>query len=263
MTEVVAEDEVRVEVDGKVAILTIDRPKARNAIGLTTMPRLKTAIEAVGRSDATVLAIRGGGDRVFVSGGDLKELGTLRTIGAARDMAMSMRGVLDVLAALAIPVVGLLNGDAYGGGCEVAMACDFRIARADVSLAFNQIALGIMPAWGGIERLTSIVGRARAMYLLSTGRAFTASEAYGFGLVEEVVPPADFEKSWRLLLQDLADSSSVALRSIKAAVGTVAPPTWPDLAESSSAAFAGTWVSEAHWDAVERLTERRRLARGE
>lgn len=256
-----AQNDVWVEVDGDVAILTIDRPAARNAIGLGTMAPLKAAIQSVADSDVRVLVVRGGGDRVFVSGGDLKELAGLRTAPEAQKMALTMRSVLDFLAALDIPVIGVLNGDAYGGGCEVAMACDFRVAAEDVRLAFNQVALGIMPAWGGIERVTAIVGRARAMHLLCTGRALTAPEAYALGLVEEILPRAGFEEAWRRLARDLAASSPLSLRAIKAMVGSVQPASRPDLEAQSTALFAGTWVSEAHWEAVDKLAERRRLAR--
>src|SRR5919199_1120463 len=87
----------------------------------------------------------------------------------AQAMAMTMRTLLDRLASLPVPVVAALNGHAFGGGCEVAIACDFRIACDDVKLAFNQVDLGIMPAWGGIERLQAVIGRGRALYLLTTG----------------------------------------------------------------------------------------------
>jgi enoyl-CoA hydratase len=253
---------VRVEHQDGIAILTIDRPASRNAIGLGTMAPLGEAIRAVASSDARVLAVRGGGDRVFISGGDLKELGTLRTEAEALAMARRMRAVLDALALLEIPVVGVLNGDAYGGGCEVAMACDFRIAADDIRLGFNQVALDIMPAWGGIERLVASLGRSRAMYLLSTGRVLTAAEALAFGLVEEVVPRPEFEARWRERLGALAATSPLSLRGIKAVVGAADSPSRVELAESSTATFAQTWISDAHWDAVERMQQRRAARSG-
>jgi enoyl-CoA hydratase/carnithine racemase len=253
--------EVRLERDGYLTVLTIDRPAARNAIGLATMATLRHAIETVRASDARVLAVRGGGDRVFVSGGDLKELSALRTAADAQEMAATMREALDLLAGLDIPVIGVLNGDAYGGGCEVAISCDFRVAADDIRLGFNQVTLDIMPAWGGIERLVATVGRGRAMYLLSTGRILTAAEALALGLVEEVIPRSEFEVGWRRIALGLAASSPIALNTIKAQVGTVAPPCRPELAGPATAGFAATWVSDGHWEAVARLEERRRLAR--
>src|SRR5260370_32516126 len=170
MDEVPSPKDVGVEVDGDVAILTIHRPAARNDIGLGTMAPLRDAIQAVADSDAHVLVIRGSGEKVFVSGGDLKELARLRTAPEAQQMALTMRSVLDLLAGLPIPVVGGLNADAYGAGCPDAMAGDFRNAAADVRPGFNPIALRILPAWGGIERPTAIRPRSRAVDLLLTGR---------------------------------------------------------------------------------------------
>jgi enoyl-CoA hydratase/carnithine racemase len=252
---------VRVEHEDGFAVLTIDRPSSRNAIGLGTIGPLRYAIQSVAASAARVLAVRGGGDRVFISGGDLKELAALRTTEQAQAMARDMRRTLDALSELEIPVVGVLNGDAYGGGCEFAMACDFRIAVDGIRLAFNQVALDIMPAWGGIERLVAAVGRPRAMYLLSTGRVLTAAEAQACGLVEEVVPRSEFEQRWRDLLVSLARSSPLSLRGIKAVIGAADGPARPELEESSTAVFATTWTSDAHWDAVERLQAQRRAAR--
>lgn len=252
---------VRLERDGAIAIVTIDRPASRNAIGLGTIGPLHQAIRSIAGSDARVLAVRGGGDRVFVSGGDLKELATLRTEGQAQAMARDMRRTLDALSQLEIPVVGVLNGDAYGGGCEFAMACDFRVAADDIRMAFNQVALDIMPAWGGIERLVATVGRARAMYLLSTGRVLSAAEAQSYGLIEEVVPRSEFEGRWREIVDALAGASPLSLRGIKAVVGSADSPARPDLEDASTAVFATTWTSDAHWEAVERLQSRRRANR--
>jgi len=121
-----------------------------------------------------VLVVTGAGTRVFVAGGDLKELAAIRTHDDAVAMAHTMRTVLDRIATLPVPVLAAVNGDAYGGGAEVAVACDIRIAADDVRCGFNQVALGIMPAWGGIERLTALVGRGRALMLMTTGRVFLA-----------------------------------------------------------------------------------------
>ena len=188
---------VRVERVGDVALIVIDRPQAQNAISRPTMAELEAALDEVADSDARVVALRGAGERVFVSGGDLKELASIRTEAEAQAMALTMRTLLDRVASLPVPVVAALNGHAYGGGCEVAMACDFRFAADDVKLAFNQVDLGIMPAWGGIERLQAVIGRARALYLLTTGLPIDAATAADWGLVEQVVPRPEFDDRQR------------------------------------------------------------------
>ena len=253
---------VRLERMGAAALVTIDRPSAHNAISRPTMDDLDAALVEVSGSDASVLVLRGAGERVFVSGGDLKELASIRTEGEAQAMAMRMRGLLDQMASLPIPVVGALNGHAFGGGCEVAMACDFRIAADDVKLAFNQVDLGIMPAWGGIERLQSVVGRGRALYLLSSGSPIDAATASAWGLLEVVVPRVEFDDRVTELVERLSRVPRAALVGIKAAADAARPAARPDLAAAATASFARTWVADEHWAAVAALEERRRARSG-
>ncbi len=174
--------EVGVQVEGKVAVLTIDRPHARNAIGLATMAELGEALDQIENEPVNVLVVRGAGDRAFVSGGDLKELSAIRDEQGAIDMATRMRRLLDRLATFPVPVVAALNGHALGGGAEVAVAADIRIAADDVSIGFTQVQLAIMPAWGGAERLAELVGRSRAMLLIAAGTRLSAAEAERIGL---------------------------------------------------------------------------------
>ena len=253
---------VRVERRGHAALIVIDRPGAQNAISRQTMAELGAALDEVGADPGIrVMAVRGAGERVFVSGGDLKELASIRTEADAQAMALTMRTLLDRVASLPVPVVAALNGHAFGGGCEVAVACDFRIAPDDVKLAFNQVDLGIMPAWGGIERLQAVVGRGRALYLLTTGLPIDARTAADWGLVEQVVARPEFEDRLAELLDRIARAPREALVGIKAAADAARPAARPDLASATTAAFAATWVGEAHWDAVAAMEERRRQAR--
>ena len=149
---------VDVEWIDRLAVLTIDRPHARNAIALSTMGELEAALDSA--AGAAALVIRGGGDRAFVSGGDLKELAALRTLDEAAGMARRMRAICDRIAAFPAPVIAALNGHALGGGAEVAVAADIRVAADDVKIGFNQVSLAIMPAWGGAERLAAAVANA-------------------------------------------------------------------------------------------------------
>jgi enoyl-CoA hydratase len=256
-----AEGGVRLDRDGLVTVLTIDRPEARNAIARATMRALADALDEVEASPARVVVITGAGTRVFVAGGDLKELATIRTHEDATAMAEQMRGVLDRLATLPVPVLAAINGDAYGGGAEVAVACDIRIAAGDVRCAFNQVALGIMPAWGGIERLTGLVGRGRALTLMTTGRIVDAADALELGLFDEVVPRAEFETHWREVAKKIACAPRDALVGIKAAQRAAFPSARPDLAAPAIASFAGTWIADDHWRMVEEAEQRRRAAR--
>src|ERR1700759_1993125 len=188
---------VDLEFEDGLAVITIDRPHARNAIALDTMGHLEKAIDAA--TGAEALVIKGAGERAFVSGGDLKELSALRTEEAAAAMAKRMRSICDQLAAFPAPVVAALNGHAFGGGAEVAVAADIRVAADDIKIAFNQVSLEIMPAWGGAERLAALVAGGGALMLAGPGTILTADEADQVGLVDRVLPRAIFEPEWRSL----------------------------------------------------------------
>jgi enoyl-CoA hydratase len=250
--------DVRLEIDAGVAVVTIDRPEARNAIGFATIDSLGAAVDEVADSGAAVLVMRGSGDRAFVSGGDIKELGSIRTHDAAVAMASRVRRLLDRVAAFPVPVIAALNGHALGGGAEVAVAADIRIAADDVKIGFNQVALGIMPAWGGAERLAQLVGRSRALLAIATGDVYDAPTAQRYGLVDVVVPRAMFDDEWRGLARRLAASAPGTTRAVKAVVGAAVPSFHPELEADATDAFARLWTGDAHWAAVEALSAKRR-----
>ena len=237
---------VDLTVDDGLAVITIDRPHARNAISLTTMDRLDEALD--GAAGARALVITGAGDKAFVSGGDLKELAALRTEEDARAMAWRMRGVCDRIASFPGPVLAALNGHALGGGAEVAVAADIRLAADDVRIGFNQVALEIMPAWGGAERLAALVGRSQALLLAGTGVVMDADEAQRVGLVQRVVPRHAFEDEWRTVARKLAHR---AASEVKRVVSGASP-------DEAVAAFARLWVDDAHWAAADRVLNRAR-----
>jgi len=241
--------EVRVEVADGVAVLTVDRPGARNAISLGTMDALAVALDWV--SDASALVIRGDGDRAFVSGGDLKDLARLRAHDEAVEMAVRMRRLCDRFATFPAPVIAALNGHALGGGAEVAVAADIRVAADDVTIAFNQSRLAIMPAWGGAERLAAVVGRPQALLLATTGERISADEALRIGLFDRVYPRATFESAWRSMAAAVASGPSAAIKRVVAAA---APHHHPSLEAPAAAEFATLWVSDAHWKAADALT---------
>ena len=242
-------DDVLVSLADGVAVLTVDRPAVRNAISPATMDALDAALDAV--ADAAVLVIHGGGDRAFISGGDLKELAKIRSFDDAVAMAVRMRRLCDRIATFPAPVIAALNGHALGGGAEVAVAADIRVACDDVTIAFNQSRLAIMPAWGGAERLAGMVGRSQALLLATTGERIGAAEALRIGLVDRVYPRSEFDASWRSLATAIAASPS---RSIKSVIAAAAPHHHPGLETAASAEFAALWVSDAHWAAADALT---------
>ena len=141
-----------------------------------------------------------------------------------------------------------MNGHALGGGAEVAVAADIRIAAADVKIAFNQVSLAIMPAWGGAERLAALVGRSQALLLAGTGTMLDAPAAERIGLINRVVPRDSFDADWRALARSLANPSAT---EIKRVIDGASP-------DEAVAAFARLWVADEHWAAADRLQQQRK-----
>jgi enoyl-CoA hydratase len=251
-------DGVRVDVDGGIAVVTIDRPEARNAINFATVDGLHAALDDAERSDAAVLVIRGAGERAFVSGGDLKELAAIRTHDDAVGMARRVRRLLDRIAASPLPVLAALNGHALGGGAEVAIACDIRLAADDIKIGFNQATLGIMPAWGGAERLAQVLGPGRALLAITTGQLYDAPAALQLGLVDVVVARETFEDEWRALAGRMAATAPGTTRNVKQVISAAVPRIRPELEADAADAFAQLWIADAHWAAVEAMEAKRR-----
>jgi len=239
--------DVELEVDDGLAVITINRPHSRNAIALDTMDALDKALDAA--AGAAALVLTGAGDRAFVSGGDLKELAAIRTVDEAVAMALRMRGICDRIAGFPAPVIAALNGHALGGGAEVAVAADIRVAADDVQIGFNQSTLAIMPAWGGAERLAALVGRGRALMLAGAGTVLGAHQAQRLGLVDKVLTRAAFDEGWRALARSLATRPAGAIKQLLAQEAS---------AEEAAGAFAQLWVSDEHWEAAERVMNRGR-----
>ena len=206
------------ERDGAVAIVTINRPKVLNALNTPTMEEIATVMRELA-SDESVRAIvlTGAGEKSFVAGADINELAVQTPVGG-RDHAQSGQRVLDVIENLGKPVIAAINGFAFGGGCELAMACTLRIAADTAKLGQPEINLGLIPGYAGTQRLTRLVGRGVAMEILLTGDAISAAEAHRIGLVNRVVPAAELMTEAKKLAQQLASKAPVAARFIIDAV---------------------------------------------
>ena len=241
-----------------IGVLTVDRPAVHNAIGLTTMPELARVLDHLENAPAlSALVLTGAGDKTFVSGGDLKELERLTTHAAAASMSRQMQTLMARLSALPFPVIGAINGDSFGGGCEVALACDLRIASSRARFAFKQVTIGITPAWGGRARLVEMVGRSLALELMLTGETIDAGEAMRIGLVDRVVEPLRVLEAATALARQIAANPGEAVRAIKHQVDHGLVLSGDAAIEFEADTFACTWVSEAHWKAVAAWKQRR------
>ena len=172
-------------------VLTVNRPTALNALNRATLGELAQAVRAIReRPDARVVLITGAGDKAFVAGADIRELAALTPM-EAQAMAESASDTFRGLERLPIPTVALVNGFALGGGCELAMSCDMILASDRAVFGQPEINIGIMPGFGGTQRLLRLVGRARALELTLTGRQVKAEEAMSIGLVNYIHPAAE------------------------------------------------------------------------
>ena len=207
-----------IDRDGAVATLTVNRPKVLNALNSATMDDLRRAILELKHDETVrVVMLTGAGEKAFIAGADINEL-ALQSPTSGREHALMGQHVLDLIEHMGKPVIAAINGYALGGGCEIAMACTIRVAADTAKLAQPEINLGIIPGYAGTQRLTRLIGRGRALELLLTGDAVTATEAHRLGLVNRVVPAADLLKEARALAAQLAAKAPIAIRYILDAV---------------------------------------------
>ena len=207
-----------VEREGAVATVTVNRPKVLNALSTQTLDELRRAILALTYDDGVrVVIVTGAGDKSFIAGADINELSQQTSIGG-RELALRGQHVFDLIENMGKPVIAAINGYALGGGCELAMACTIRIAADTAKLGQPEINLGIIPGYGGSQRLSRLIGSGRALELLLTGDQITAAEAYRLGLVNRVVTGANLMGEARKLAQALAAKAPIAVRYIIDAV---------------------------------------------
>jgi enoyl-CoA hydratase len=206
-----------IERRGRVAIITINRPEKRNALNIKTRQEGAAALDEL-RDDAEigVVVFTGAGDKAFIAGADIAEFAN-RTALTQRDVMLD-RSLFNAIDSFPKPVIAMVNGYCLGGGCELALACDLRIASETASFGQPEINLGIIPGGGGTQRLTRLIGEGKAMELIMTGDIIDAKTAYTLGLVNTVVPAADLEAKTMELANRIAEKSPIALQMAKEAV---------------------------------------------
>jgi enoyl-CoA hydratase len=207
---------LRVEVADRIATVTIDRPEARNAIDKQTTVELRAALEDLAaRDDVHVLILTGAGGKAFVSGADIAELKARTENDALRGINSSLFRQLEDFPR---PTIAAIQGFALGGGCEIAMACDIRIAGESSKLGQPEAGLGILAAAGGTYRLPRLVGAAKAKELLFTSSVLTAREALDIGLLNQVVPDGTALDAANAMAKKILEQSPLAVRLAKLAV---------------------------------------------
>ena len=201
-----------------IYLLTVNRPKALNALNAATLDEIATAVMTVaGDAAARVLLVTGAGDKAFVAGADIAGMQNM-SLERAREFSENGTRVMHSLEALPVPVIALVNGYALGGGCELALACDWILAADNALFGQPEVNLGISPGFGGTQRLPRRVGPARALELLTTARQVKAQEAVAIGLANHVYPASELRAKGIEMARMISAKGSIAVRLVKRAV---------------------------------------------
>jgi enoyl-CoA hydratase len=184
-------ENIILEKKNAIAYVTVNRPKVLNALNMATMEELRAAFHDIkGDKDIRVVILTGAGEKAFIAGADIAELARQDAV-TGKEYTHRGQSVLNLIENLGKPVIACINGFALGGGCEVALACTMRLASENAKLGQPEVKLGIIPGYGGSQRLPRLVGKGFAMQMILAGEMITAQEAHRIGLVNEVTTPAD------------------------------------------------------------------------
>ena len=235
-----------------VLSVTISREEKRNALSLEVLGEIRSVFESFA-GDHTIKAatVTGSGKKSFAAGGDLRELDSVRTVADTGAMSESGRAALDAIRNFPVPVVAILNGTALGGGAELAMACDFRLATPTSSIGFLQGSLNITTAWGGGPDLIERIGSAPALRLMATAEILNAPEALEIGVVDALTDESlPLDVSVKNFMDPMLAGKPHVLRAMKALRLAAKKGVLEDLAKLETESFVDCWTNDAHWEAA-------------
>ena len=207
---------VTTEVKDRIAYITITREKALNALNVEVIGEIRSAFTDMLKTEAELVIFTGAG-RSFIAGADIAEMSGLPG-QAGRDYTKVGMDLMDFVEAYRLPVIAAVNGFALGGGCEFSMACDIRIASTKAKFGQPEVSLGIVPGFGGTQRLPRLVGKGMAKYLIMTGEMIDAEEAYRIGLVQKVVEPEKLMEEAKRVADLILAKAPIAIRLAKCAI---------------------------------------------
>jgi enoyl-CoA hydratase/carnithine racemase len=211
-------ENVLFEKKNSIAYVTVNRPKVLNALNMTTMEELRSAFHEI-KNDAAVrvVILTGAGEKAFIAGADIGELAKHDAV-SGKEYTHRGQSVLNLIENLGKPVIACINGFALGGGCEIAMACTMRLASDTAKLGQPEVKLGIIPGYGGTQRLPRLVGKGIAMQFVLAGEMTSAQEAHRIGLVNEVVPAAELIPRAEAIAQKIIANAPLAVQYAMEAV---------------------------------------------
>ncbi|MDP6691338.1 MAG: enoyl-CoA hydratase/isomerase family protein [Alphaproteobacteria bacterium] len=252
-----ATGDLRIETRQGVLYVLIDRAEKRNALSRSVLDQLGAAFSAAADDDGLSAAVlRGAGDKSFAAGGDLRDLASVRTLAEAEEMSLQAKAALEAIRRFPVPVIAALNGDALGGGAELAAACDFRVFAPHARIGFIQGRLNITSAWGGGIDLMRLVGPARALRMLSRTELLTAGDAMAIGLAD-AVGDEDLDGALSAFLKPMLKQSPHVMRAFKALnLAQRNGASRQELLDLETSNFAAAWVHDDHWDAAEGILKK-------
>ena len=240
-----------------VAVLTVNRPDALNAFDVDTLTELRDGLRQLADDvDVRVVVLTGAGDRAFAAGADIKYMSGL-DVERAKEWGALGHEVGNLLETVPKPTIAVVNGFALGGGCEIALACDFRIASSTAKLGQPEVNLGLIPGWGGTQRLARVVGVGLAKELVLTGRVVDAEEALHIGLVNAVHDPAELMEKALEVATALAAKAPLALAAAKEAVNRALAGDHGDNLEREADYFGELFSSEDAREGMTAFVEKR------
>jgi enoyl-CoA hydratase len=246
------------EVKDKIAYVTINREKALNALNLVVIGEIRAVFNDILATEAQVVIFTGAG-RSFIAGADIAEMAALPG-HQGRDHDKVGMDLMDFIENYRLPVIAAVNGFALGGGCELCMACDFRIASSKAKFGQPELNLGIVPGFGGTQRLPRLVGKGLAKYLIMTGDMIDAAEAYRIGLVQKVVEPEQLMEEAAKIAKTIISKAPIAVRMTKCAVNVAQNTDLPSGIAYELEAFQTTFNSLDRVEGMKAFVEKRAAA---
>lgn len=251
-------DNISLEFRGLAALITIDRPKALNALNMATLDELDDAlVEVASREGVRALIITGSGDKAFVAGADISEMREMTPV-EAEDFALQGQAVLSAVESFPVPVIAAVNGFALGGGTELALACDLILCAPNAVFGQPEVRLGVIPGFGGTQRLPRLVGPQRAREIIFTGRQVTAREAVEIGLALRVVEGDDVVTAALELATLIARQGPVAVRLAKRSINENLDIALPVALAAERTLFAMCFATEDQDEGMAAFLEKRK-----
>jgi len=248
---------VKIEQNNHICQATIDRPESHNAINFEVMNELETLLDKLEQDSTTrCFILSGSGQETFVSGGDLREFHTIKTAEEAKPMAQRMLAILKRIEKLPCWTIAAINGAAYGGGCEMMLAFDFRMAAPHATFGFTQGKFYLPPGWGGLSRLVEKVGRSTALLWLAEAKIVDAHTARKHDLIDYIIESRDWNNELLERAQNLTKNDRPFIKNLKEGAMRITEARWEAI-EAEVDTFAKFWESDLHEKRVENFLNRK------